>query len=284
MEIAPRRSISSLALRQTIRQPVTNLASDLASPQVAGAAVTFTATASDTENDPLQYMFLLDSQPKTSWADNPSWTWTTSATDIGSHSIEVRAKDSKHNPDGDSSKAIDFVISAPPNNPPAVTNLATDLASPQVAGAAVTFTATASDTENDPLQYMFLLDNQPKTSWADNPSWTWTTSATDIGSHSIEVRAKDSKHNPDGDSSKAIDFVISAPPNNPPAVTNLASDLASPQLLGTTVTWTASARILNPIRSHTGSWLTIHQTRTGNPKINLPGWQRCPAPARLLCR
>ena len=221
---------------------ITNLATDLASPQVAGAAVTFTATASDSESDPLQYMFLLDGQPKTIWADNPAWTWTTAATDIGSHSIEVRAKDSKHNPDGDSSKAIDFVISAPPNNPPAVTNLATDPASPQVAGAAVTFTVTASDTESDPLQYMFLLDGQPKTSWADNPAWTWTTAATDIGSHSIEVRAKDSKHNPDGDSSKAIDFVISAPPNNPPAVTNLATDPASPQLLGTTVTWTAEAK------------------------------------------
>ena len=220
---------------------VTDLASDLASPQVAGATVTFTASASDPENDPLQYMFLLDGQPKTSWTDNPSWAWTTAATDIGSHSIEVRAKDNKHNPDGDSSKAIDFVISAPPNNPPAVTDLASDLASPQVAGATVTFTASASDPENDPLQYMFLLDGQPKTSWTDNPSWAWTTAATDIGSHSIEVRAKDNKHNPDGDSSKAIDFVISAPPNNPPAVTDLASDLASPQILGTTVTWTAAA-------------------------------------------
>ena len=220
---------------------VADLASDLASPQVAGAAVTFTATASDPESDPVQYMFLMDGQPRTEWVDNPSWAWTTAAADIGSHSIEVKARDNKHSPEGDSSKAIDFVISAPPNNPPAVADLASDLASPQVAGAAVTFTATASDPESDPVQYMFLMDGQPRTEWVDNPSWAWTTAAADIGSHSIEVKARDNKHSPEGDSSKAIDFVVSAPPNNPPAVADLASDLASPQILGTTVTWTAAA-------------------------------------------
>ena len=186
----------------------------------------------------MQYMFLLDGQPQTDFSENPSWAWTTSA-DIGSHSIEVKARDNKHNPEGDSSKAIDFVISAPPNNPPAVADLAADPASPQVAGATVTFTASASDPENDPVQYMFLLDGQPRTEWLDNPTWAWTTAAADIGSHSIEVKARDNKHNPEGDSSKAIEFVISAPPNNPPAVNDLASDPASPQVLGTTVTWTA---------------------------------------------
>ena len=102
------------------------------------------------------------------------------------------------------------VVAAPVNQPPTMDGVSSTPASPQVAGATVTFTATASDPENDPLQYMFLLDGQPKTGWMDNPSWVWTTAATDIGSHSIEARAKDNKHNPDGDSSKAVDFVISA--------------------------------------------------------------------------
>ncbi len=220
---------------------VTDLTADQPSPQVAGATVTFTATASDPENDPLQYMFLLDGQPRTDFTENPSWTWTTSAADIGQHSIEVRARDNNHNPEGDSSKAIDFVIEAPPNNPPTVTDLTADQPSPQVAGATVTFTASASDPENDPLQYMFLLDGQPRTDFTENPSWTWTTSAADIGPHSIEVRVRDNNHNPDGDSSKAIDFVIEAPPNNPPTVTDLTADQPSPQLLGTVVTWTADA-------------------------------------------
>ena len=220
---------------------ITDLASEPASPQVAGAAVTFAATSSDPEQDPVQYMFVLDGQPKTSWMETASWTWTTSTETIGSHSIEVKVKDNKHNQEGDSSKAIDFVISAPPNNPPAITDLASEPASPQVAGAAVTFAATSSDPEQDPVQYMFLLDGQPKTSWMETASWTWTTSTEMIGSHSIEVKVKDNKHNQEGDSSKAIDFVISAPPNNPPAITDLASEPASPQVAGAAVTFAATS-------------------------------------------
>ncbi len=74
-----------------------------------------------------------------------------------------------------------------PNNPPQVVGLAADQPSPQIAGAAVTFTAAASDPENDPLQFMFLVDGQPRTDFTDNPSWTWATSSQDIGSHTIEV-------------------------------------------------------------------------------------------------
>ena len=147
-----------------VNQPpvIGGLTADQASPQVVGATVTFTAAASDPENDPLQYMFLLDGQPRSDFTANPSWTWTTSAADIGQHSIEVRVRDNNHNPQGDSSQAINFAIEAPPNNPPAVADLAANPASPQVPGTAVTFTATASDPENDPVQYMFLLDGQPR--------------------------------------------------------------------------------------------------------------------------
>ena len=237
---------STQAINFAIEAPPNNppvasgLTADQTSPQVVGATVTFTAAASDPENDPLQYMFLLDGQPRSDFTANPSWTWTTSAADIGQHSIEVRVRDNNHNPQGDSSQAINFAIEAPPNNPPAVADLAADPASPQVPGTAVTFTATASDPENDPVQYMFLLDGQPQTDFSENPSWAWTASA-DVGSHSIEVKARDNKHNPEGDSSKAIEFVISAPPNNPPAVADLVADPASPQVPGTAVTFTATA-------------------------------------------
>ncbi|MFZ2535002.1 MAG: Ig-like domain-containing protein, partial [Methanothrix sp.] len=148
-----------------VNQPpqVLSLTADQPSPQIAGAAVTFTAAASDPENDPLQYMFLVDGQPRTDFTNNPSWTWTTTEQDIGSHTIEVRARDNNHNPEGDSSQAIQFAIESPPNNPPQVAGLAADQPSPQIAGAAVTFTAAASDPENDPLEFMFLVDGQPRT-------------------------------------------------------------------------------------------------------------------------
>ena len=189
----------------------------------------------------MQYLFSLDGQPIADWTENPTWTWTTSEADIGQHTVEVKVRDNKHNPDGDDARTADFVIAAPPNNPPALSALASDQESPQVAGAAITWTATASDPENDPVQYLFSLDGQPIADWTENPTWTWTTSEADIGQHSIEVKVRDNKHNPDGDDARTADFVIAAPPNNPPALSALASDLASPQAAGAAITWTATA-------------------------------------------
>ena len=226
-----------------VNQPpqVLSLNADLASPQIAGAAVTFIAAASDPENDPLEFMFLVDGQARTDFINNPSWTWTTTEQDIGSHTIEARARDNNHNPEGDSSRTMDFVVEAVPNNPPELVDLASDLASPQIAGAAVTFTAAASDPENDTLEFMFLLDDVAQTEFTSIPSWTWTTTEQDIGSHTIEVRARDNNHNPEGDSSRTAEFVVEAAPNNPPELMDLAADLASPQLLGSRINWTATA-------------------------------------------
>ena len=218
-----------------------DLSADQPSPQIAGAAVTFTAAASDPENDPLEFMFLVDGQARTDFINNPSWTWTTTEQDIGSHTIEVRARDNNHNPEGDSSQTAEFVVEAAPNNPPEVFDLASDLASPQIAGTAVTFTAAASDPENDTLEFMFLLDDVAQTEFTSIPSWTWTTTEQDIGSHTIEVRARDNNHNPEGDSSRTAEFVVEAAPNNPPELMDLAADLASPQLLGSRINWTATA-------------------------------------------
>ncbi|WP_367358044.1 hypothetical protein [Methanothrix sp.] len=57
---------------------------------------------------------------------------------------------------------MDFVVEAVPNNPPELVDLVADLASPQIAGAAVTFTAAASDD----LSYV-LLDGP-----VAQPGWT----------------------------------------------------------------------------------------------------------------
>ena len=176
----------------------------------------------------MQYLFSLDGQPIADWTENPTWTWTTSEADIGQHTIEVKVRDNKHNPEGDDARTADFVIAAPPNNPPALSALASDQDSPQVAGAAVTWTATASDPENDPVQYLFSLDGQPIADWTENPTWTWTTSEADIGQHTIEVKVRDNKHNPEGDDARTADFVIAAPPNNPPALSALACGSGQP--------------------------------------------------------
>ena len=206
-------------------------------------------------------MFLLDGQPRTDFSENPSWTWTTSAAEIGSHSIEVKARDNLHNPDGDSSKAIDFVISAPPNNPPAVADLVADLASPQILGTTVTWTAEASDPEADPISYRFMVNDTPVSDWQSQNQFAWT--ATEPGTSLITAQVRDDqREGPEGENgNRSAEFTINAPVpeaapvvaevapaevvpvmlNESPSITGLSADKESPQILGTTVNWTAEA-------------------------------------------
>jgi len=190
---------------------IKDLMADRANPQKAGAIITWTASAIDPDNDQLLYMFLLNGKPITTWIDSNSYIWITDEADVGSNQFEVRVKDGKHtSPEDYDCKYIKF-FSIIGNEPPIVKILTSDIPSPQEAGTTVTWAALASDPENDPLQYRFSLDGHLKTNWFSNPTWIFTTSAADIGSHVIEVEVKDNKHNVDGDSYKFDNFVITAP-------------------------------------------------------------------------
>jgi len=95
------------------------------------------------------------------------------------------------------------------NSPPMVVSLMPDKTNPQEAGTTIKWTAAALDPEKDLVQYKFFLDGQQSTTWSYDPTWYWTTSNVDIGSHTIEIKVKDGNHNADGDDFKDIDFSIS---------------------------------------------------------------------------
>ncbi|VVB71733.1 von Willebrand factor type A domain protein [uncultured archaeon] len=85
------------------------------------------------------------------------------------------------------------------NLPPLITSLTPVPGSPQVAGTAILWTARASDPENDPLVYQFLLNNSIMQDWSLSNTWRWRTSDSDVGVHHVYVRARDGKHsNGDG--------------------------------------------------------------------------------------
>jgi hypothetical protein len=87
------------------------------------------------------------------------------------------------------------------NLPPTAESLTPNPSSPQEAGAIVTWSAKASDLENDPLYYRFLL-NGPMTDgkwkvaqeWSISSTWIWNTEEKDVGSSEISVLIKDGKH------------------------------------------------------------------------------------------
>ena len=196
---------------------IVSLVSDKFSPQDAGTIITWTAKASDPENDLLVYRFLLRGRTVSDWSSANSWTWTTTSDDIGENQIEVQVRDEKHaGPDGfDSSKIVSFAITeskpvVPENQPPVINSLVPDKTNPQEAGTIITWTAKASDPENDLLVYRFLLRGRTVSDWSSANSWTWTTTSDDIGENQIEVQVRDEKHSdPDGfDNNKATSFTV----------------------------------------------------------------------------
>lgn len=87
------------------------------------------------------------------------------------------------------------------NQPPSIGSLTPNLQGPQEVGSIVTWTASATDPENDPLYYKFWL-NGPRTSgswqmvqdWSTIRTWSWSILDSDVGSSSIRVWVRDGKH------------------------------------------------------------------------------------------
>gem|GEM_PF-601819 len=137
------------------------------------------------------------------------------------------------------------------NQPPEITSLMADPASPQNVGAAITWTVEAKDPDGDQMLYRFLQDDEPKTDWQTEDRWIWT--ASEAGSYQIEAWVRDGKHAGSGglDDRRSERFEINVPEtiekgqvdlgtNIPPVINSLMPDKTSPQNAGTAITWTAN--------------------------------------------
>ena len=111
------------------------------------------------------------------------------------------------------------------------------------------------------MSYRFLVNDTPATDWQPENQWTWT--AIEPGTSQILVQVKDSLHEgaqgDGGNMSREFSIIAPAPVQEPvqtevvpaevvpaklnesPVITGLTTESVSPQLLGTSVTWTAQA-------------------------------------------
>jgi hypothetical protein len=107
---------------------------------------------------------------------------------------------------------IDFGFRLPlANLPPTITDLVADTESPQDVGSVITWTAEATDPDNDPIVYRFFLNEESMTDWQTQNKWAWTTS--EAGSYRIEAQVRDGKHaGPNElDDRRSDDIEITAP-------------------------------------------------------------------------
>ncbi|MGV8174452.1 MAG: PKD domain-containing protein [Methanothrix sp.] len=220
------------------RKPIlTSLQSDIESPLKIGNAVKWKAVANDAESDPLEFQFLLNGTVVQDWSSSPAWSWN--ADQVGLHVIEAKVRDGKHDSNGDSSNIATFEIVPPLTDAPVMIALLPNKESPQVTGTAIVWTAEAFDSDNDPLEFQFLLDGAIVQDWTSSSAWSWN--ADQAGEHWIMVQVRDGDHDLNGDSSKSSSFELVTPPNDTPVMSELSSDKQSPQVTGTAIAWTASA-------------------------------------------
>ena len=198
-------------------------------PLAAGTAVTWTATAMDPDGDQIFYRFWLRGpstgntwKDMTGWTANNRWTMQTTPSDVGMNSVNVWIRDGKHaGTDGwDSYQVREFAVvgSAPTmNQPPVVIALSPNGEPPRRAGTNVIWTASAADPDGDQIYYRFWLRGpssgnawKDMTGWTANNRWTWQTTASDVGTSSVNVWIRDGWHaGTDGwDSYQVREFAI----------------------------------------------------------------------------
>ena len=109
------------------------------------------------------------------------------------------------------------------NQTPVLNTLAPDRSSPQLAGTVVTWAANATDPDGDQILYRFFLNGpstegswQSETEWGAADTWTWTTSAADLGENQIKVGIRDGKHAAEdsSDAEQAVYFTLISPTRN----------------------------------------------------------------------
>jgi hypothetical protein len=227
---------------------ISGLYPSLASPRSAGTKVDFICVASDADNDPLLYRFILlgpgtASQAKIvqDWSARNAWSWTPADEDVGLSTIEVQVRDGKHAGPGsyDAHTSISYTISS--NIKPAISSLTASLASPQLPGQEIELICTASDAEGNELLYKFWLTGpgtggvaRDMTGWISRNSFTWKPGAEDVGNSTIKVQVRDSKHSSVGsyDDQASLSYTINAATvgtNSLPTIVSLTPNLPSPQ-------------------------------------------------------
>ncbi len=230
--------------------PVTSatLTSNVATPQNAGTAVTFTAAGAGGVG-PLQYKFLVQpsggsAQMVRDWNATTTYNWT--PTTAASYTVTVWARSAGVTTDAAQASAqMAYVINTAPPAPVTSATLASNVATPQNAGTAVTFTAAGAGGVG-PLQYKFLVQPsggsaQMVRDWSTAATYTWTPATA--GTYTVTVWARSAGVTTDAAQALAqVAYTITATtPTAPLSISSLSSNLASPRVVGTTVSFSAVA-------------------------------------------
>jgi hypothetical protein len=209
------------------------LTSNIASPQGTGVTVTF-SSATTTCPQPVFRFWELD--PGSRWSmvqdfsSTAAFTWHASGA-AGSYGIEVDVRDASRPVPYDAVANITYTLTAC-----TAATLTTNVPSPQVPGGVVTLAGAATCPR--PAEFRFWV-KPPAGSWAivqdysTAATYPWHTSSPG-GNYGLEVDVRDQGAVAAYETTANITFGITAPC----AVPSLSTNVASPQAVATSVTFT----------------------------------------------
>ena len=184
------------------------LTPSIASSQVAGTEVIFTATAAPVQG--LEYRFLVTgpgtggvARDMTGWQSRNSFAWKTCDQDVGACVITVQVRGgSTSKGAADQSTTANYTVTAAAGvgTAPTITSLTASPSSPQPPGLEIELVCSASSPEGNELQYKFWHKPPGASYWKDLSFWItqnwirWKPRLADSGSNSIKVDVIDGKH------------------------------------------------------------------------------------------
>ena len=219
-----------------------SIAADKPAPQPINTAITFTATARGGVA-PISYKFLLTTDNFNytvlqDWSTTNTFAWTPTAPDPN-YQIAAWARSADGTSQAGSGMA--FPITGP--DPVTSVALAADKSAPQAINTGITFTATPTGGVA-PVSYKFLLTNNNWASytvvqnWSTANTFAWTPTAADAN-YRIGVWTRSAGVSADApQAATSMAFPITGPA--PVTSVALTADKSAPQLINTTITFTAT--------------------------------------------
>ena len=228
--------------------PVTSasLTPNVASPQNTGTAVTFTAGAAGGVG-PHEYKFFVRQgsgsyEVARSWSTTATYTWTPAI--AASYTVTVWARSAGVTTDAAQAAAhLNYSVTAA-SGPLSITSLTSNVASPQVTGTTVTFSAVASGGLA-PYQFKWWVFDG--SAWRVGQDWgtsaTFNWRPTTAGDYMVAVWARNKGVKANASEALAqVPYKVTGTASTAPlSITSFTSNLISPQVTGTTITFQAVA-------------------------------------------
>jgi hypothetical protein len=240
-----------------------------------GSPVAFTATSTGCPNP--RYRFWI-APPNGAWSIvqdySPASTFNWPGTGVaGTYRFEVDVRDNLSSNTYDAVKNVTYAVTGC-----TAAKLVTDKASPQLPGAAIVLTGSATCPGTP--EYRFWL-RTPNGAWSivqdysPTPTFNWNTSGKPTGAYGLEVDVRDHGATDVYETVANMNFTLAACIS-----TTLTTDKSSPQTAGTTIVLTGSATCTGTpqyrfwVRPPGGAWgiardysatATFSWTTTGNP-------------------